>query len=115
MKKTTVLLLTFLAVVMFAGVLAPALASADETGTWTGWITDDSCGAKGAKAEHKACALKCANGGGKLVFYETGNHKIYKIADQEQAKRYLGSEVVITGEVLDGTFLRVDSIDKTGK
>jgi hypothetical protein len=115
MKKTSVLLLTLLAVAAFVGVLAPTLASAEEKGTWTGWITDDSCGAKGAKAEHKACALKCVNGGGKLVFYETGNHKIYKITDQEQAKRYLGSEVMVTGEVLDGTYIRMDSVDKTGK
>jgi hypothetical protein len=115
MKKTTALLLTLLAVAMFVCVFALPLASAAEKGTWTGWITDSSCGAKGAKAEHRDCALKCLNDGGTLVFYETGNHKIYKIENQEQAKQHLGHEVVVTGEVADGTYILIDSITSSGK
>ena len=111
MKKTTVLLLTLLAVAVFA---LPT-AGAAEKGTWTGWITDSSCGAKGAKAEHRDCALKCLNEGGKLVFYDNETQKIYKIENQELAKQHLGHEVVVTGEVLDGTYIKVESIVRSGK
>src|SRR5271165_6476076 len=27
--------------------------------SWDGWISDSKCGAKGANAEHAACAKKC--------------------------------------------------------
>jgi hypothetical protein len=111
MRKTTVLFLALLTV----AALALPLASAQEKGSWTGWITDDTCGAKGAKAEHKDCAKKCLNDGGRLVFYNTDDHKIYKIADQEQAKQFLGYEVIITGSIADTTYLEVESITRSGK
>jgi hypothetical protein len=111
MKKTTVLLLTLLALAVFV----PTLASAGEKGTWTGWITDSSCGAKGAKAGHRDCALKCLNDGGALVFYDTASQKIYKIEDQEKAKGHIGYEVMVTGEIADSTYILVDSITKSGK
>jgi hypothetical protein len=101
MKKTTVLLLSLLAMA--------ALASAGTKGSWTGWITDASCGAKGAKAEHKACSLKCVAKGEKLVFYNSADKKLYSIDKQDLAKDNLGQEVTVTGEA-DGAAIKVESI-----
>jgi hypothetical protein len=103
MKKTTVILLTLLAVTF-------SLASAGTKGTWTGWITDDHCGAKGAKAEHKGCAEKCLGDGSKLVFYNTEDKKLYSLDKQDVAKEHLGHEVKVTGEV-DGDAIKVESIE----
>jgi hypothetical protein len=101
MKKTTVpvalLLLTLL--------LAPGLQAA----TWTGWITDDSCGAKGAKSGHKECAGKCVEAGAKLAFYNNADKKIYKLDKQDLAKEHLEGQVEVTGE-LDGDSIKVTSI-----
>jgi hypothetical protein len=105
MKKTTAVLLTLLALTVFAMPLA-----AGTKGTWTGWITDDHCGAKGAKAEHKGCAEKCLNGGSKLVFYNTEDKKLYSLDKQDVAKEHLGHEVKVTGEV-EGDAIKIESIE----
>ena len=55
MKKTFV---TFAHRLLAVIALALPLAAGTK-GTWTGWVTDEHCGAKGAKAEHKDCAVKC--------------------------------------------------------
>ena len=101
MKKIAVLLLSLLALA--------ALASAGTKGSWTGWITDSGCGAKGAKAEHKSCAEKCLGRGEKLVFYKSDDKKIYSLDNQDLAKSNLGQEVTVTGEA-DGTAIKVESI-----
>jgi hypothetical protein len=100
MKKT-------MAVLLLSALLAPALASAGE---WTGWITDEQCAAKGAKAEHADCAKKCAENGSKLVFYNTGDEKLYTLDNQELAAKNIGHEVKVKGDV-DGTAIKVASIE----
>jgi hypothetical protein len=104
MKKAA----NFATAVVFAVLLAPALQAA----TWTGWITDTACAAKGAKAEHKGCALRCAERGEALVFYNNADQKIYKLDKQDEAKAHLGAEVTVTGE-LDGDNIKVTSIAET--
>jgi hypothetical protein len=104
----SIVLLTLLALT----VLALPLASAGTKGTWSGWISDDHCGAKGAKAEHKDCAEKCLGNGSKLVFYNLADKKIYSLDDQDVAKQHLGHPVKVSGEV-DGTAITVESIEKT--
>ncbi len=104
MKKTTVVFLTLLS-------LTVALAASAATkGSWTGWVTDEHCGAKGASADHKACAEKCLKNGGKLVFYNTADKKIYSLDNQDMAKQNIGHEVKVSGEV-DGKSIKVASID----
>jgi hypothetical protein len=109
MKKMIVMLFTLLS-------LVAALAGAGTKGTWTGWVTDEHCGAKGASADHKACAEKCAGRGDKLVFYNTEDKKIYSLDKQDLAKSNVGQEVKVTGEV-DGKSIKVESIGpaKTGQ
>jgi hypothetical protein len=99
MKKSVVFILLVLA-------FAPVL----QAGTWTGWITDSECNAKGAKADHKACTLKCHAEGATLVFYNNADKKIYKLDDQKLAKAHVGSEVVVTGDVTEDA-IKVASIE----
>ncbi|MFY9826638.1 MAG: hypothetical protein WAM82_35085 [Thermoanaerobaculia bacterium] len=105
MKKTTVLLALF----ALTALLALPLAGAGTKGSWTGWITDTKCGAKGANAEHKGCSEKCASEGKKLVFYNNADKKLYSLDNQDAAKANLGYEVKVTGEA-DGSAIKVDSI-----
>jgi len=111
MKRTTLiktLALTF-AFVLTLAALAPVAAA--EESTWVGWITDEGCGAKGANAEHKACAMKCHKDGLAYVFYNNADETLYKVSDQEMAGDNLGYEVEVTGE-LDGDTIQVASIAK---
>jgi len=76
----------------------------------TGWITDAKCGANGAKAEHASCALKCAEGGQKLVLYSTADKKTYALDNQALAKEHIGHEVVVEGAA-DGDSITVKKIE----
>jgi hypothetical protein len=96
------------AALVFA-LFAPTLALAGE---WTGWITDEQCGVKGAKGDHVDCAKKCVENGSKLVFYNTGDEKLYALDNQKLAAEQLGHEVKVKGD-LDGTAIKVASIEPT--
>ena len=96
-----------LAAVLLFALFAPTLALAAE---WTGWITDEHCAAKGAKAEHSDCAKKCYDKGAKLVFYNAGDEKIYTLDNQDLASKHIGHEVKVKGEV-EGTAIKVASIE----
>lgn len=93
--------------------LTAAFAAAD-AGSWTGWVTDDHCGAKGAKAEHASCAKRCLDGGGKLVFYNTADEKLYNLDNQKLAEEHLGHEVVVKGTA-EGDTIKVESIEAAPK
>jgi hypothetical protein len=95
--------------VAFALTLLFLLSTALQAANWTGWITDEKCAAKGANADHKSCAIKCAGKGGKLVFYNNSDQKIYQIDNQDAAKSNLGHEVVVSGEAT-GDAIKVSSI-----
>lgn len=103
MRKLTIALCALLLA------LALPLAAQPREGEWTGWITDDSCGAKGANAEHKACAEKCLGNGGTLVFYNAADEKLYKLDNEELAKEHLGHEVTVKGTA-EGETIKVSSI-----
>lgn len=100
MKKTLV-------VFLFLALFAPTLALAGE---WTGWITDDQCGAKGAKADHKDCAKKCHQNGAKLVFYNTDDQKLYTLDNQDLAAKHIGEHVTVKGNA-EGNAIKVASIE----
>ena len=93
MKRTALLIALVL-------IIAPALYA----DSWTGWITDEHCGAKGNNADHKSCALKCAKEhNAKLVFYNNADKKIYKLSDQDAALKNVGQEVTVSGDLKDDT------------
>src|SRR3954465_6608631 len=98
-------------IVLFAllALTVAALAGAAGTkGTWTGWVTDEHCGAKGANADHKACAEKGGGRGDQLGLYKHAGKKIYGLDKQDVAKANIGQEVKVTGE-LDGKNIKVES------
>jgi hypothetical protein len=108
MKRLSVLV-TVLAIVLALLPLA-SLWAAD--GAWTGWISDESCGVKGASADHAGCVTKCAAKGAKLVFVNGADNKIYKLDKQDVAKAGIGHEVKVKGEI-DGDTIKVTSIEAT--
>ncbi|HXU45943.1 MAG TPA: DUF5818 domain-containing protein [Thermoanaerobaculia bacterium] len=109
MRKVSIAVLVVLVVALFA---VPMFASE----SWTGWITDSHCGAKGANAKHtKECAEKCAHEkGGKVVFYNNADKKLYDLDKTDEALGHVGHEVKVTG-TLDGTTIKVESIEKAAK
>jgi hypothetical protein len=86
-----------------------------KTMTWTGWISDSACGAKGAKADHKDCAMKCVKDkGASYVFVNSKSKKVIPIHNQDAVtEANLGQEVKVTGHMMDGQ-LHVDSIANAG-
>ncbi|HZI93287.1 MAG TPA: hypothetical protein VFE84_03515 [Patescibacteria group bacterium] len=85
-------------------------ADASGSSTWTGWITDEQCGAKNANADGKACALKCAKNGAKLVLFVDGDKKLVALDNQDEAMKHVGVPVTVTG-TLDGGTIKVQKIE----
>jgi hypothetical protein len=98
--------------VLLATISLAAIAD-DKTMTWSGWISDSHCGAKGMSAGHKACGITCVKtNGATWVFVNSKDQKVLPIKNQDavDADKNLGQEVKVTGHVnADGT-LQVDSI-----
>jgi hypothetical protein len=100
------------AVVVLVGAGMAGTVQAKET-TWTGWISDSYCAAKGANAGHKGCAEKCVKEkGASWVFVYDGTQKVLKIENQEavNAESSVGQEVKVTGELTKEGELRVERI-----
>jgi hypothetical protein len=97
--------------VMFA-TLSLATVADTKSMTWTGWISDSSCGAKGANAAHKACAQTCMKEkGASWVFVNGSDKKVIAIHNQDAIKADdLGMEVKVTGHMMDDGSLHVDSV-----
>jgi hypothetical protein len=106
MKKS----ITLLACLAVAILLVAPVAATAAAGSWNGWITDEACGAKGANAAHKDCAVKCLEKGSKLVLYNNADKKLYKLDKQDVAKEHLGHEVTVKGTAT-GQSIAVDSIE----
>lgn len=89
---------------------AAALAFA-AAGTWTGYISDSMCGAKGANEKHADCAAKCVKEhGAKYVFVNDADKKVYAIDAQDKVAAHAGHHVIVKGTV-DGDNLKLTSIE----
>jgi len=98
-----------------AVVLLLAVGVSAKAESWTGWISDSGCGAKGTSAGHKACALKCVKGGGSYVFVNSATKDVVAIHNQDAVKESnVGMEVKVTGSLMDDKSLHVDSIEAAG-
>jgi len=71
--------------------------------TWDGWISDSKCGAKGASADHEACAKKCIGAGEKPVFVTDKDQKVVPISNPEAVQDQIGHHVQVSGELKDGS------------
>ena len=94
-------------VITSAILLLSLFAVSAMAGEFTGWISDSKCGAKGASAEHKDCALSCVKGGAVPVFIQ--DSKVLKIDDASKVEGHVGQKVTITGSV-DGDTIKVESV-----
>jgi hypothetical protein len=99
---------------LFALVALVLPLQAESTASWTGWITDSHCAAKGASAKHsKDCVERCAKSeGGKVVFFNNADQKLYDLDKTDLALEHVGHEVKITG-TLDGQKIAVSAIEAT--
>jgi sugar/nucleoside kinase (ribokinase family) len=92
----------------FALLVASISSPADSS--WTGWISDDMCGAKNAEGSAE-CASKCVKEhGAKYVFVNDGDKKVYAIDAQDKVAPHAGHHVVVRGTV-DGSALKLTSIE----
>ena len=85
-------------------------------GTWTGQISDSSCGAShakmtGAKKTNRDCTLACIKNGSKYVFVSAGS--VYQIDNQSFAdlQKRAGQTVELTGD-MKGDTVTVSKISK---
>jgi hypothetical protein len=99
MKKYLLLLGMFFCIVAYAA----------DKGTWTGYISDSHCGAKGNNDGHAACAKKCIKDGYAPVFVV--GDKVYTINDPKKVSKYIGQKVTITGTITGDAL----DIEKVGK
>jgi hypothetical protein len=101
--------------VKFAAGLVLTLCTAAFTlggdGSWTGYISDSACGAKGGNDKHAECATKCVKEkGAKYVFVNDADKKVYAIDAQDKVAAHAGHHVTVKGSV-DGDNLKLASID----
>ncbi len=95
--------------VLLLAVLFSAVVYAADKGSWTGYISDAHCGAKGNSDDHAACAKKCVKEGYAPVFVV--GDKVYTISDPKKVAKFVGQKVKITG-TLTGDAIEVDKISK---
>jgi hypothetical protein len=98
--------------VLFATISLASFAD-EKSMTWTGWISDSHCGAKGMSAGHKACALTCVQkNNASWVFVNGKDSKVITIKNQDAVKpdEALGHEVTVTGHMNADGSLQVESI-----
>jgi len=99
----------FLAGLVLALCAAVLTFAAD--GSWTGYISDSMCGAKGANEKHADCAAKCVKEhGAKYVFVNDADKKVFAIDDQDKVAAHAGHHVTVKGSV-DGDNLKLSSIE----
>jgi hypothetical protein len=99
MKKLVLPLALFFAITLYAA----------DKGTWTGFISDAHCGAKGNNAEHADCAKKCVKGGEAPVLVV--GEKVYTLKNPKKVADYIGDKVTITGTITND----VIDIEKVSK
>jgi hypothetical protein len=95
-----------LAVLTFSAVAA----SAADSKTINGWISDSMCGAKHT-GSGAACVKKCVDGGMQPVFVSEKDKAVFKIDNPDAVKQYYGSHVAVTATVDESAkSVHIDSI-----
>jgi uncharacterized protein DUF5818 len=95
--------------ILFIGGLSMAGQDAAKSGTCSGIVTNDKCGAKDASAQGAGCTKGCVTRGAKLALYNTDNKKVYVLEPQDRATGHEGHDVTVQG-TLDGDTIHVTSI-----
>jgi hypothetical protein len=103
MKKPSIVL-----IVLLLGSLIAMAAPKDQS--WSGWISDSKCGAKGANADHQACAKKCIASGEKPVFVADSDQKVLPIDNPDAVKSDIGQHVKVSGSLTPSGAVHVSQI-----
>jgi len=103
--KKALLILVALSLVFFMVVLATAA----NTTTVNGYVSDSMCGAKGANASHAACMKKCLAKGAKAVIVTDDDQKVLTVANPEELKGHEGHHVAVTGHI-EGDSIHIESV-----
>jgi hypothetical protein len=72
--------------------------AAPDTGTWTGWVMDQKCAAKGAAA-NADCARKCIAAGEPMVLVTDADKSIVTIANPKALEDHIGHHVKVQGAI----------------
>jgi hypothetical protein len=104
-----------LAITGFVATMLLAFSLTAFADTWTGWISDSGCGAKGASASHKQCAVTCVTKkGAKWVLVNSTDKTVYTIDNQDAvSESNVGMEVKVTGTMKNNA-VHVESIAAAG-
>jgi hypothetical protein len=78
--------------------------------SYSGWISDSKCGAKGANAGHAACAKKCLEAGEKPVMVADNDQKVMPIDNPDAVKDQIGQHVKVSGSMTSSGALHVDKV-----
>ncbi len=111
MRKT---LSAFVVFSVLLATLSLVASTQDKSTTWTGWISDSSCGVKGTNANHRDCAQKCVKEkGAKWVLVNSENKTVLNINNQDAVNpaTALGQEVKVTGQVTQDGSIHIDSVE----
>jgi hypothetical protein len=90
--------------------LCAAVLTLGADNSWTGYISDSNCGAKGTNEKHADCATKCVKEkGAKYVFVNDADHKVYAIDAQDKVAAHAGHHVTVSGAI-EGDNLKLSDI-----
>jgi hypothetical protein len=92
-------------------------AMAADMGSWTGWITDTNCAAKGATASHAECATKCVKEkGAKWALYDPSTKQTFVLSSKEDLTKLAGKDVTVKGTLnKDTKTIEASSIEAAKK
>jgi hypothetical protein len=77
-----------------------AAAATAATSNFSGWVSDEQCGARVDAKCNKLCYSK----GVKLVFVST-DKKVLAVANQDSLKNFVGQQVTIQGSLQNGALM----------
>jgi len=109
--------LVFSAIALVA-VVRSAPAASSKVETWKGYVTDTWCGVdRDRKPPTAECTRDCVQAGrGRYAFYNFEDGKVYVLNPQDQAAKYAGQRVTLSGTVDDTTVhMKTQRGDREGK
>ena len=99
MKKVILLLLACVVALSLSAFAGDKSKKKDNAKDVAGWVSDEKCGAEGAKAEAANCTKKCIEGGSKIVFVTDKDKKVLHVSNPETLKGHEGHHVNVNGHV----------------
>ncbi len=104
MKKTLAVL----------AILALAAVAAAQAGSWTGVVTDTTCGEKDAKEDGAKCATKCVKEhGAHWALWDPKAKQLYELVNAKDAEAMAGKAVTVKG-TLNASDKKIDVTSMEG-